>query len=153
MLGGVKPPQLKCAMPNPFASPTANDSPDFPTSELSGRRLRYLQVGEAFVGWEKMRILYNLILATVALILVLVVDPKLLLDVDALEKMAMAAVGANVCFFAGHLVDCYATWLFGPLPWLRPLVFFVGTLGSLLLVLFVVLALAGGGFLAFLPNP
>ena len=136
-------------MLNPFAAPQAIESGELAADSLLGSRAsRLAQIGQAFVEWEKLRVWYNLVLGSVALVGVLVADASLLLDVNSLAEMAFAAVAANACFFAGHIVDCYATWLFGRLRWIRPVVFGVGTLGSVLLVLVMIAAIA---FKQFLP--
>jgi hypothetical protein len=136
-------------MLNPFASPEANDSGQLALgSMLESRGARMAEIGLAFVAWEKLRVVYNLVLGLAALIAVLVVDASLLLDLDSLERMAAAAVAANACFFAGHVVDCYATWLFGRLPWVRPVLFALGTVGSVLVTLAVISEIVLGDFLA-----
>lgn len=137
-------------MLNPFASPQSNDSGQLAfDAVLESKAARMAEIGLAFVAWEKLRVPYNLILGIVALVAVLVVDGSLLLDLDALERMAAAAIAANACFFAGHIVDCYATWLFGRLPWIRPILFALGTIGSVLVTLVVILEVMLGN----LPAP
>jgi len=123
-------------MENPYQSPAAT-----PAAELPPERERYAQLGEVFVAWEWLRIWYNVVLSAVALIGVLVVDPRLLTRINDLEAMAAAAVGANACFFAGPIVEGYVTWWFGPVSWLRKAIFVMGTLGSVLLVVAVIVAL------------
>lgn len=121
-------------MENPFASPvTANTLGTLTDAPLTGRELRFAEIGEAFVRWEKLRVWYNVVLAVVALVAVLLIEPRLMLKVASLEYLVAAAIGANACFFAGHIVECYATWFFGRISWIRPVVFTCGTLGAMVL--------------------
>lgn len=137
-------------MLNPFASPQADTSGQLSLSTgLDGRAARMAEIGQTFVSWEKLRPLYNLLLGIAALAAVLIADASLLLDMGALETMAAAAVAANVCFFAGHIVDCYATWLFGQVRWIRPVLFALGTFGSILVTLAVVFEIVLDNFKAF----
>lgn len=132
-------------MQNPFASPQSVETGEVAVGmPLDPKAARWAEIGQAFVEWEKLRVWYNGVLAVVALASILVVSPKLLMDVDKLFQMATLALAANCCFFAGHIVDCYATWLFGRQHWIRPLVYTVGTLGSVLLTAISILLLEHG---------
>ena len=127
-------------MENPFSSPqtaAAADLGDF--APLSPERERLAKLGEVFVAWERLRIWYNVVLAVVALASPLVLFPQIEFDLGSLEDLVLAAIGANVCFLAGPLLEGYVTWWFGPVPWLRNAVFIVGTLGAMLLTALVVI--------------
>jgi hypothetical protein len=132
-------------MQNPFAAPQSREMSGLAASGmLDAKALRWAEIGQAFAEWEKLRVWYNGVIGVVALVSVLVVHPQLLLDVDKLGAMGALAISANICFFAGHIVDCYATWLFGRVHWIRPLVFTAGTLGSILLTAASVLLIEYG---------
>lgn len=62
-----------------------------------------------FKRWERLRILYNLLLLGVVL---LAAGPGIALP-DFLELLflIMGAVLANLCFFAGPLTESYLAWL------------------------------------------
>jgi hypothetical protein len=132
-------------MLNPFASPQSSETVTGSAGiSLDPKTVRSIEIGQAFAEWERLRVWYNGVLAVVALLAIVLVSPRLLLDAQKLWEMATLAVAANVCFFAGNIVDCYATWLFGRLRWIRPLVFTVGTAGSVLLTAVSVLLLEHG---------
>lgn len=129
-------------MENPFSSPqTAStmDAGDF--APLPPERERLALLGEVVVAWERLRIWYNVVLAAVALISILLFQLPLLFHMGALEDMVLAAIAANACFLAGPLLEGYVTWWFGPVPWLRQAVFIIGTLGAVVLTIAVVVAL------------
>jgi hypothetical protein len=99
---------------------------------------------ELFLFWEKLRVLYNLSLTT----LVLLVWAGLLRSSVSFDTLLVesivGAVGANVCFCAGPVANAYAYWL----GWRHPVVTFIlfvtGTVFSMLLVLGLLVAGAGG---------
>ena len=73
-----------------------------------------------FLSWEKLRLLYLGILAPWTLLLVAGAGlrrPGLWLTV------ALGAVFANACYFAGPLLETYARWLGAEGVWLRRLLF------------------------------
>ena len=108
---------------------------------LPGTLSRWTEIGQAFDEWERLRVAFYGVIGIVAFVTLLAIEPSMLVRPDSLSEMAMGAVAANICFFAGHLVDCYATWLFGRLRWIRPVVFGLGTLGSVLLTIGAVIAI------------
>ncbi len=124
-------------MDNPYSAPQSAAAPDDGHGGHLHRE-QLAQIGEVFVAWEWLRIWYNVVLACVALVAILLIEPSLLLDVMILEQLAVAAIGANACFLAGPLLEGYVTWWWRPARWLRMPVFILGTLGACLLTLIVV---------------
>lgn len=99
---------------------------------------------ELFLFWEKLRVVYNLILTTVVLLVwVVFLRTSVLFDTLLVESI-MGALGANVCFCAGPVANAYAYWL----GWRNPVVTFIlfvtGTVFSMLLVLGLLVVGAGG---------
>lgn len=78
---------------------------------------RFVMIGELVVRWEKLRWVYNAILAGVTLLTGLLVlgasanraDSKLW-TVDGVEALIFAFLGANACFTIGPLIDGYLSW-------------------------------------------
>lgn len=133
-------------MDNPYSSPqTGSPAEAGEPGPLSPQRERLANLGEVFVAWEWLRIWYNVALASVALLSVMLLDPALLVNLGSLETMVLSAIGANGCFLAGPLVEGYVTWWWRPVKGLRECLFYAGTFGSILLTLLVVLFLSHGG--------
>ena len=61
--------------------------------------------------WEKLRLLYNLILAAVVLAFWAGGRGSGLGDPGFLPHLARCCLGANLCFCAGPVVNAYAHWL------------------------------------------
>ena len=90
-----------------------------------------------FLAWERLRVIYVLVLAVVVVILL---GPSGLMNVRLLFRLLEGAVVANVLFFAGPVVETYVQWLgFGHI-WLRWALFLSGTLLSVLLAFGVLLS-------------
>ena len=123
-------------MENPYSPPQAVVRSDH--MSLPADRERLAEIGEVFVAWERLRIWYNVVLACVALVAVMLIEPRLLTQVRSLENLIGGAVGANACYLAGPLLEGYVTWWWRPAKWLRMPVFVVGTLGACLLTCIVI---------------
>ncbi len=83
-----------------------------------------------FLRWERLRIPYNLALTAVALYAgVMSSTQSRLTDPGFLLFLISRVLLANVCFTAGPCVESYVMWLGQrPVPWIRPLLFVLGTL-------------------------
>jgi hypothetical protein len=71
------------------------------------------------ITWEKLRIVYNLVLAGVVGLFV-ILEPEVLSVPYLPFRLVAAAIGANVCFTAGPVVDAYVSYLAKrriPLTW------------------------------------
>lgn len=126
--------------PNPYQTPADTEpletSPDDP---------RLAELGRLFVRWEKLRLIYNGILAAVVLLCLPVVYLEGAMNVLFLGELAVACLGANVCYLAGPAVDGYLTW-FGLRHHGITLILFVsGTLLSMALAVFTMANISTGG--------
>lgn len=83
-----------------------------------------------FLAWEKLRIVYVIILSLVTLILT---GSAGFSDLRILRLIAEGAVVANVAYFAGPIVETYVRWLGYERMWPRWLMFESGTLLSIVL--------------------
>ena len=84
--------------------------------------------------WERLRLVYNAILAAVVLALLLR-TPSLFDDPRLPAYLLKRALAANVCFTAGPAADAYISYVAGrrvPLTWI---LFLGGTLLSVLLAM------------------
>ena len=95
-----------------------------------------------FLAWERLRLIYISVLGVLTLLL----GWGSFGVFEYWLTVAAGAVVANVCFFAGPIVETYITWLGYQGKWLRTLLFTVGTLFT------CVLAVAALAIYAF-PNP
>ena len=128
---------------NPFSSPLGEpvSSGDSSPPDTLGRIARGI-----FLAWEKLRLWYIGILTAVTLIATMLDFKALVTSPDYWSVVLSGAVVANLCYFAGPLVETYVTWLDFRVSWLRPLLFILGTLLSVILANVVVLTM-------WLPNP
>lgn len=102
-----------------------------------------------FLRWEKLRLLYNLIVGVVGLLAIAphVIDrinpdflpgpamPPLLLVLG----MASYALAANVCYFVGPALETYLAWLGLKIRHLTAALFVAGALFSVALTAFIAL--------------
>ncbi|MGI9516227.1 MAG: hypothetical protein ACR2NP_04210 [Pirellulaceae bacterium] len=97
-----------------------------------------------FVDWELLRILYNLILVGVVTVFVIWEGTHVLSDKRFWIYMVQSAVVANLCFFAGPLLESYLEFLGvrERISWLRSILFVAGTLLSIVLAVFVLAAVS-----------
>lgn len=100
-----------------------------------------------FVRWEKLRILYNLIVGGVGLT-ALAFCTLALTDMFAKPGNASALIkpligaliyglAANVCYFLGPIIESYARWLGLRAPHITQALFIAGTAFSVLLTAFL----------------
>ena len=122
---------------NPYSSPLAEPGAPAP----SGEPLRQI-ARTTFLAWERLRLIYISVLGVLTLLL----GWGSFGVFEYWLTVAAGAVVANVCFFAGPIVETYITWLGYQGKWLRTLLFTVGTLFT------CVLAVAALAIYAF-PNP
>lgn len=79
---------------------------------------------EVFLAWERLRVVYNLVLVVV----VLTFGWRALSEPDIWPRMLAAALFANLCFCAGMVGEGYLTLLGFPRQGARHAVFAGGTL-------------------------
>ena len=107
---------------NPYQAPLqAELVPSKPT-----RQSNLIQIGkDAFLHWEKLRLVYIAICGAVTLIAMMLFK----LPLGKIEHWGFIIFGgivANVCYFAGPVVETYLTWLgFNPKPF-RAFAFILG---------------------------
>lgn len=97
-----------------------------------------------FVAWERLRIVYNSILAVTVICVVGVYffqyKPKSI-PLFGFLGIIVPVVGANLCFFAGPIVETYVAWLGLRTETLRMVLMFFGTALSMLIAIVWVIAL------------
>lgn len=95
----------------------------------------FTTVRSIFVGWEMLRPVYVLLLAAWCLLLLLFAGS----DADTKQFWGTCIIGgifANLCYFAGPLVEGYVAWLgWRHHVWLRPVLFCLGLLFTMALAL------------------
>jgi hypothetical protein len=123
--------------PNPYSSPLAEPGKPVP----SGQPLREI-ARATFLAWERLRMIYIAVLGVLTLLL----GWGSFGSFEYWLTVVGGAVVANVCFFAGPIVETYVTWLGYQGKWLRTSLFLIGTIFS------CILAFAALAIYAF-PNP
>jgi hypothetical protein len=88
-----------------------------------------------FLGWEKLRFVYIVVMAGWCRFLFMTFDPGG--DEDRFwMRCIFGGIIANLCYFAGPIFETYVTWLSGRRrAWLRPALFVLGALFTMLLAL------------------
>lgn len=114
---------------NPYSSPVALEpSPGLKTSsepKPGESNIRLMDIARStFLAWEKLRFLYIGLLGTFTLILC----GREIVNIEILIMVIGGAFIANVCYFAGPILETYVSWLGLKGKWFRWLLFTVGTL-------------------------
>ncbi len=97
-----------------------------------------------FVAWERLRIVYNAILAVTVICVVAVYFAQYRpasLPLSGFFGIIVPVVGANLCFFAGPIVETYVAWLGLRTETLRMVLMFFGTALSMMIAVAWVIAL------------
>ncbi len=94
-----------------------------------------------FLAWERLRIVYNIVLVALTCISVLGTQPQQGLDPGFWLAAAGAGVAANVCYFLGPGLECYLRWLGLRNAMLTSLLFGLGLAFSMLITLAAALIL------------
>lgn len=110
---------------NPYASPSVDISPDttaeLPSSELSKSFAAIAK--PTFLAWERLRIFFVVVLGLLTLLL----SGPNIAKIHTLVLIAEGAIFANICYFAGPIVETYVRWLGYDGKWVRWFLFVGGT--------------------------
>ena len=109
---------------NPYQAPVAEVADPESTNSRSLNEI----ARKTFLEWEKLRLFYVAALAVMTLLAGAINVSALLLSVEFWVMVAIGAVFANLCYFAGPMIESYVKWLGVRAPWLRAILFVVGTL-------------------------
>ena len=110
---------------NPFSAPVAEVVDPAQQHSANGSSETLGQIAKrVFLAWEKLRVLYILILGLFTLLLGLPYLNKL----EFWLPVIFGGVIANACFFLGPIIETYVTWLGFRGRWLRWVIFVLGTL-------------------------
>lgn len=119
---------------NPYLSPRPTDSDaaalvaESPTETLGSI------AKQTFFAWEKLRLIYVAILGVETILIGLTGDGAAW-DPGFWLIVILCAMVANVCFFAGPILETYVRWLGFPTKALRWVLFIAGTLFTGLLAM------------------
>lgn len=114
---------------NPYSSPTTTTFADSSAPKSSERSLLTI-ARTVFLAWEKLRVVYVIILSVVTLMLTGTTGFS---NWQVLRLIIEGAVVANVAYFAGPTIETYIRWLGYERMWPRWLMFGSGTLLSIVL--------------------
>ena len=132
---------------NPFSSPIAEDSIET-SKPIKSEASFGSQAKAIFLAWEKLRIVYNLVLAVLTLLMGIILLGEYAMSIQFWVMVVQGAIISNVCFFAGPIVETYVCWIGFRFDWLRTSLF---VLGLLFTALAAAATIASMGF-AQLPN-
>ncbi len=91
-----------------------------------------------FIKWEKLRIVYNILLLVLLWFVVTPMTHRSVLNPFLLTYYLLGGLAANMCFFAGPLLESYLAWLKIQSPWITAAIFIGGVLVSVpLLVAYI----------------
>ncbi|REJ89226.1 MAG: hypothetical protein DWQ35_18565 [Planctomycetota bacterium] len=136
---------------NPYVPPTLEASSEAvpnaaPASDFSAADFSTV-ARSTFLAWEKMRILFNAILVVISLATAALMGPSSFQLFKFWGLAIFGAIVANLCYFAGPLLDTYVSWLGYPSRRLRWLLFaagaFVGSLLAMVSIFAVLFELPG----------
>jgi hypothetical protein len=109
---------------NPYSSPSL-ESTSLDAAPAAAPNLNLVDIVKTtFLAWERLRIIYVLLLGIWTVVLV---GPQPL-HIPIAIVIAGGAVLANLCYFAGPILESYVRWLGYRGKWLRWFLFIGGTL-------------------------
>lgn len=97
-----------------------------------------------FIAWERLRIAFILLLGAFTMVLAIpgvIHNGPQLLAFRGLIMIGEGAIVANVCYFAGPIIETYVRWLGYDRKWVRWFLFAGGTVLTAILAL---ISLASG---------
>jgi hypothetical protein len=123
---------------NPFDSPRAEEEPHVTPADEANRE-HFHKIGVAIVAWEKLRWMFNALVAgagIAGLALGYAASDGTTIQLHNLLPMAVGltvfGIAANFAYLFGPIIEGYTIWFFGSSANLRPIVWSVGTLLSML---------------------
>jgi len=124
---------------NPYSSPTTDTTVGpKPSTAESGVSIAAL-AKPVFIAWERLRIIYVLVLGVFTIMLAIpdvIYNGSQLLTFRSLVMIAEGAIVANVCYFAGPIIETYVRWLGYNRKWVRWFLFVGGTILTVVLAFF-----------------
>ncbi|MEZ6077097.1 MAG: hypothetical protein R3C56_15945 [Pirellulaceae bacterium] len=129
---------------NPYSSPTTDTTIGRkPSTAASGVSIAAV-AKPVFIAWERLRVVYVVLLGVFTIVLAIpgvIYNGSQLLTFRGLIMIAEGAIVANVCFFAGPILETYVRWLGYDRKWVRWFLFAGGTVLTAILAL---ISLASG---------
>lgn len=111
---------------NPYAPAVETSLP------LESQQVSLLLIAkQTFLAWEKLRLVYLAVLVPFTLLL----TGEALFQVEVFWLVIGGGVFANLCYFAGPLVETYVRWLGYQQRWPRWCLFITGTLFTMALAI------------------
>ncbi|QDV47170.1 hypothetical protein Enr13x_70790 [Stieleria neptunia] len=111
---------------NPYSTPLFDASSA--TADSQAASTKSLSLGSiaksTFLAWERLRLIFVVVLGLLTLLLA---GPDLT-KLRTLVLIAEGAIIANVCFFAGPIIETYVRWLGYDRKWVRWFLFVGGTM-------------------------
>ena len=124
---------------NPYSLPTSNTTISCEPSTVESGVSIVAMAKSVFIAWEKLRIAYVMLLGAFTMMLSIpgvIYNGSHLLTLRGLIMIAEGAIVANVCYFAGPIIETYVHWLGYHRKWVRWFLFVGGTILTVVLAFF-----------------
>jgi hypothetical protein len=102
---------------NPFESPQEVEKSETLELKRLDREEKYRALGQLFWRWEKLRILYNAVLAIEVLVLTVMIavlrpdSVQQIFQVLFCGRLVTGCLAANLLFLLGYYVNAYLVWM------------------------------------------
>lgn len=123
-------------VPNPYASSAENPVADRQATEMTTEVPLMMLAKSVFLAWEKLRLIYIVLLGLWTLILAMpgvIYAGSQLFTFRGIVMVAEGAFVANICYFAGPVIETYVRWLGYEGKWVRWFLFLGGTVLTVIL--------------------
>lgn len=120
---------------NPYDPPTATLAVSEPIVDD-----RFHAVGKTMVAWEKLRLIYNIVMGLFVLAVVAISQAMVARNYfEVCAEIAAGGLFANLCYCVGPMIDGYLTW-FGVRHRIITIILFIcGTILTMFMALAVIL--------------
>ena len=123
---------------NPFASPPETIGVDRPEEGVHAEA-RVVRVGEEVIHWEKLRWIYNGLLAIVTLMCLVARIDWFAAPLSLASALVFGSIGANICYSVGTILGAYLAWVGYNNRHFRLIVFVLGSCFASLLTALTIL--------------
>ena len=127
-------------MENPYSSPTVESQSNVTAAAVDQDSSLSTIARTVFLAWERLRLVYIAVLGLFTLLLTgLSFAGPQLPKAHTILIVVAGAIVANVCYFAGPVVETYISWLGYRRNWVRWVLFVGGTLLTMMLAFITLL--------------
>ncbi|TWU39392.1 hypothetical protein [Novipirellula artificiosorum] len=118
-------------MTNPYSTPTSEPAAESGEGAIPASRSLGDTARSTFIAWEKLRVVFILLLGLLTVLLA----GRSLMRLRIFLLIVEGGIAANVCYFAGPIIETYVRWLGYDRKWVRSFLFIGGTLLTAILAI------------------